>query len=283
MDYIILDLEWNGAYSRKRKAFFNEIIEIGAIKVNNEMKIIDSFSAIIRPQIGKKISTRVKKLTRITEDDLVKGVSFLRAMKMLRRFMRDAILVTWGLSDIKVLTDNYYYYSGKKRIDFIKRFLNLQEYCSRRLNFLDGNNKLGLSKALDMLNIEVDESNFHRAVGDCRLEYACLKKLYDRKLLEESIYNCDDEFYKEINFKNTVIKDINDSRINKDELTFICPKCGEKISTKGNWQLKNKVFRVAITCSKCQNEFIGKVKIWLTYSGVLVKKSIDLKSDIENE
>ena len=36
MDFVILDLEWNGTYSRRLKGFMNEIIEFGAVKVNEE-------------------------------------------------------------------------------------------------------------------------------------------------------------------------------------------------------------------------------------------------------
>ena len=33
MDYVILDLEWNTAYSKSAHKFVNEIIEFGAVKV----------------------------------------------------------------------------------------------------------------------------------------------------------------------------------------------------------------------------------------------------------
>ena len=31
MEYVILDLEWNGTYSRRIKGFINEIIESGGL------------------------------------------------------------------------------------------------------------------------------------------------------------------------------------------------------------------------------------------------------------
>ena len=34
MNFVILDLEWNGTYSRRLKGFMNEIIEFGAVKVD---------------------------------------------------------------------------------------------------------------------------------------------------------------------------------------------------------------------------------------------------------
>ena len=32
MEFAILDLEWNAAYSRRLKGYINEIIEFGAVK-----------------------------------------------------------------------------------------------------------------------------------------------------------------------------------------------------------------------------------------------------------
>ena len=43
MNFVILDLEWNPSYSKKLKGFINEIIEFGAIKVNSDLEIIDTF------------------------------------------------------------------------------------------------------------------------------------------------------------------------------------------------------------------------------------------------
>ena len=35
MKYVILDLEWNGTYSHKKKGFLKEIIEFGAVKFDD--------------------------------------------------------------------------------------------------------------------------------------------------------------------------------------------------------------------------------------------------------
>ena len=40
--YVILDLEWNGTYSRRIKGFINEIIEFGAAKVDESLNILDT-------------------------------------------------------------------------------------------------------------------------------------------------------------------------------------------------------------------------------------------------
>ena len=52
MDFIIMDLEWNNTYARKTKGFINEIIEIGAVKLDENLNFKDKFSCLIKPQIG---------------------------------------------------------------------------------------------------------------------------------------------------------------------------------------------------------------------------------------
>ena len=39
MNIVILDLEWNGAYSRRLHGFINEIIEFGAVKLDAQLNI----------------------------------------------------------------------------------------------------------------------------------------------------------------------------------------------------------------------------------------------------
>ena len=55
MNFIIFDLEWNNAYSYAKKGFMNEIIEIGAVKLDENLKEIDRFREVVRPQVYKKL------------------------------------------------------------------------------------------------------------------------------------------------------------------------------------------------------------------------------------
>ena len=50
MDFIIMDLEWNNTYARKTKGFINEIIEIGAVKLDENLNFKDKFSCLVRPR-----------------------------------------------------------------------------------------------------------------------------------------------------------------------------------------------------------------------------------------
>ena len=76
MQYIVMDMEWNNAYSKKLGAFVNEIIEIGAVKLDDSLRVLDTFSVIIKSKIGKKLRGRVKTLTHLTNEDISNGIPF---------------------------------------------------------------------------------------------------------------------------------------------------------------------------------------------------------------
>ena len=118
MEYVILDLEWNGTYSRRKQGFINEIIEFGAVKCDESMQIIDTFSALVKPQVGKKISGKVKSLTSITNEELAGGSQFMQVQSRFRKWMGQAVLLTWGTSDILTLIENYQYFCGSDKIPF---------------------------------------------------------------------------------------------------------------------------------------------------------------------
>ena len=63
MQYIVMDLEWNNVYSIKRGGFMNEVIEIGAVRLDEQLCEIDAFSHLIKSQIGKRLRGHVRELT----------------------------------------------------------------------------------------------------------------------------------------------------------------------------------------------------------------------------
>ena len=77
MNYIIFDLEWNNAYNYKTQKGINEIIEIGAVKLNDNLEIVDTFKQLIKPSLSKKLGSNFKRLTHITMEEIRNsGISF---------------------------------------------------------------------------------------------------------------------------------------------------------------------------------------------------------------
>lgn len=274
MDFVILDLEWNGTYSRRIKGFINEIIEFGAVKVDERLNIIDTFEAFVRPQVGKRISGKIKTLTSITNEDLEGGLQFMQVTSRFKKWMGDAVLMTWGTSDILTLIENYRYFCGNARIPFLTQYVNLQSYCEKMLDY-DATKQMGLSTSAQLLEIDEEDFDHHRALGDSLLSLRCLQKLYSPQTLQPFVQDADnDEFYDRIQFKTVVICDLNNPLIKRSDMCFNCDICGGHAHRASEWQLKNKSYRALFFCRRCQHKFYGRVQFKLKYEGMTVKKAI---------
>ena len=110
MDYVVLDLEWNQASdsrdARNRLLTF-EIIEIGAVKLNSRMEIVDTFEELIRPQVYDTMHHITEKLIGIHMKDLSGCRTFDVVMKdFLAWCGEDFMFGTWGPQDLTELQKN---------------------------------------------------------------------------------------------------------------------------------------------------------------------------------
>lgn len=73
MNYIVLDLEWNQSYRGKEYSIEEmpfEIIQIGAVKLDEHKNITGRWERIIRPVEYVKLHGKVSEMLEITEDEL---------------------------------------------------------------------------------------------------------------------------------------------------------------------------------------------------------------------
>ena len=138
MNYIVLDLEFNQSFPFKtgKKVEPNpecpfEIIQIGAVKLNEKFQQLDTFNYMIRPQIYPRLHPFVEKITGIHPEQLAGQPTFAEAYQAFLAFIGDepAILCTWGGDDIKSLYRNIYFYDldGESMTD---QFLNVQPFAA---------------------------------------------------------------------------------------------------------------------------------------------------------
>lgn len=281
MSYVILDLEWNGSFSKSAQRYVNEIIEFGAVKTDSEFHIIDTFSVLISPQIGKKLSGRVKQLTKITNEELAdSGIDFLSAAEAFSRFLGDATVMTWGTSDIHALIDNYRYYCDDYHIPFLSSYCDIQEYCERAMGKYDEGNQIGLGVCAEMLGVDFCEDDQHRADADAVLSLACVKKFADKIPVENYILKADCEaFYDRMMFKNYFITDLKSPRIDRAQLRFRCESCGKQARRSGKWKLHNKNFTSDFYCKHCDRKFTGRISFKQRFDGVKINKRIIVKAE----
>lgn len=276
MQYIVMDLEWNNVYSSKRSVYFNEIIEIGAVKLDDNLNQIDYFSQTVNTALGKRLRRKVKELTHITNEEINNGSGFTRIMSDFRHWIGNvpSVVMTWGNTDVYVMLENFGYFSGAHIVPFMHYYADLQKYCQYYLK--TGNEtQLGLTTAAEMLGIETDELELHRGLADSVLTAECLRKTFDKKKIEKFISSCDDEFYDRLNFKPYVIRDLNNPAIDKRKFTTYCPDCGFKLRRVSKWSFKNAFFRAKFNCENCGKKYKVSLRYKQYYDYVDFKKKVE--------
>ena len=285
MFYVIMDLEWNNSYNKYRKCFVNEILEIGAVMVNDELEVIDTFSVIIRSQLIKKLSGRVKNLTHITNEDMTSGVSFQRAVSDFSKWIgsKNCVFMSWGNSDIRVLYDNYSMFCKIKGIPFLTEYLDLQKYCQQFIVSAT-NQQISLVNAAIEMGIDISDCTFHRALEDSLLGLRCLKKCYNKDHLLNNAVICDEAFYQKLMFKATYITNINNPKIDKEKLKCKCDLCGEYMNRMSDWKSINQTFSSLFYCKNCERLVRYSARFKEYYDKVDVKTSVSemKKTDKDN-
>lgn len=276
MKYIILDLEWNTAFVKKNGNFLNEIIEVGAVMMDSEFNLVDTFTQVIKPKFSKKLSSRVKKLTNIQSEELQMGKPFIQVMDAFRKWIGrgDAIICSWGDTDIRTLVDNYKIFTNSNHIPFMKKYCNLQTYVQNAFN-PPITNQPGLANVAEALGIDTESLELHRALADCSLTMLCVKKLYNPELLSNFIKVCNAEFYKKLFFKPKIISDIKNPLVNKKELCGACPECGRRLTIQGDWSFKSNFFRAPHLCKSCDKPYSVNVRFKICFDSLEIRKRVD--------
>lgn len=274
MVYVILDLEWNNTYGRKTKSFINEIIEIGAVMLDENLQEISRFSSLIRSQIGKKLRGSVKQLTHITNEDLNNGIPFTKALSQFRRWIgtRDNVVITWGDGDIRVLIENCRYLNGIEIVPFLSNYADIQAYFHSIFNS-PPSRQVGLSAASQLLGIDEEAYSHHRALDDSLLTADVFRKIFNPETFPTFIRPCTHDFYSRLSFKPYVIGNINNPLVDKSKLTYICETCGQSAKRLTEWRFVSRHFRALFYCPNCDQKVKVGVSFKKLYDHVEVKKT----------
>lgn len=188
MNYIILDLEWNQPANGKnyvKKDLPFEIIQIGAIKLDDEGNELDSFNCVVCPSVYKKLHSAVKEVVALTEEDLKNGVTFHDAFLQLMQFCGDDyIFCTWGSQDLWQLQQNMQYYRIENAFPKVMKYYDVQKLFS--IVFEDGKLRRTVEHGVDVFGFEKDLP-FHSAVNDARYVSRIFRHLMENKEAMERV------------------------------------------------------------------------------------------------
>lgn len=184
MQFIVLDLEWNQPTSYQSPVFRKigdsllfEVIQIGAVKLGENFDILDSISIPVRPTHYLAIHPRVRRMTRLGQEELCDAPEFLEAME---RFVawcgEDYVFLTWGCDDVSVLQQNIDFFQFQRPLP---RMYDIQRLYAQ-VQGLKANQQKALKSAMEQLGIQEDEErSFHNAMHDAYYTALVWKKLPD--------------------------------------------------------------------------------------------------------
>lgn len=168
MNYIIFDLEWNQPPTPESAItnplyLIGEIIQIGAVKLNDTFEIIDELRLFIRPTYYQKLHKQISALTHIRDKDLIDAPYFPDAYNQFAAWCGEEYsFMTWSMSDMPILIDNMLLHG----IDCSRLPLcyDIQRIFGREI--YRSTNRCSLDHALEVLNLKGDLA--HDALHDAR-------------------------------------------------------------------------------------------------------------------
>ena len=268
-------MEFNSTKIPGTDRYINEIIEIGAVKLDNNLKETESFSSMIKPVFSKKLNTYVKSLTKINDKELNNAENFENIINNFINWCNpdeETVFLTWSDTDLHVLFENYKEILNLEKVEFINKYTDLQKYIQQFVK-TENNNQISLKSAAEIYGINTDGFSLHRAEDDSRVCAKLLSLTYKVDVFNKFIRNInEDDAYKRFSFKPYINSDIKSEGIDKEKLYFSCPVCGKRTKFSGKFNPKIKAFSNIIRCERCKRKISVSFRFKKNFDKITVAK-----------
>lgn len=267
MDYVIIDLEFNnlqGVYqtmsqyvnrenSYKRRLYPNEIIQIGAVRLGADLTMQDGLNLMIKNTFYKTLNPMISEMTGVTQAMMDEGIGYPEAVKVLEKFCEDAIVLTWGVSDLYEIIRNCHMHQTPITV-LGHRYLDLQTWIGQR----EGENRTpSLKSIMELYAIEVDESKLHDGFYDAQSTARVMKAAIAKYGKLDSFKNSRVLFSSDSIF----ITDISVRDVPDQEVTVMCPLCYGHIVYDISMTNEHGKIRSMYHCEECKSSYIEDIQV----------------------
>lgn len=247
MSYIVLDLEWNQSPQGKVgeiEAIPFEIIEIGAVKLDEEHRQTDQFREVVRPQLYTELHYKTREIVTLRSIDFASARTFSEVIRDFFSWCGDApCFCTWGPADLTELQRNLAYYNIPSPFPFPLMYFDIQKIFS--IAYEDRKSRRSLEYAVDFLHVP-KTIPFHSALSDAYYTALIMEHLTEKQIQSNSsidYYRTPQNRRQEIYLKyETYTKFISkpfESRTAamKDRIvtSTACYLCGKNVQKKIRW------------------------------------------------
>lgn len=247
MNYIIFDLEWNQCGSESEiltapVCLPGEIIEIGAVKLDDTFQKVDELRLYIKPKYYSKLHRRIVTLTGIRDRILAEqGLPFPEAYEKFLAFCGEEYsFMTWSTSDLPILVDNMLLHGID--VSNLPDTYDLQRiFCNEIMRF---SRRMSLDDALKVLNEKGDIA--HDALNDSRNTVLVCNHLD----LEEYAGEYVSRAFAEQPLK-TVFESPKAALEDEGLKRYQCPWCGETVTAESWLRVEHDEY---ISMGRCSEE-----------------------------
>ena len=261
MNYIIFDLEWNQCGSESEiitepLCLPGEIIEIGAVKLDDAFQKQDELRLYIKPKYYQKLHRRIVTLTGIRDKMLSEqGLTFPEAYEKFRAFCGEEYsFMTWSTSDLPILVDNMLLHGID--VSGLPDTYDLQRiFCNEIMRF---SRRMSLDDALKVLNEKGDTA--HDALNDSRNTALVCNHLDLEEYAGEYVSRA---------FAESPLKTVFESpraALESEALRqYRCPWCGETVTAEAWLRAEHDEY---ISMGRCSQEDEILLRLELTRTGL---------------
>ncbi len=256
MDYIIFDMEWNqpaddSVMVRSPLYLTGEIIEIGAVKLDADFRLVDELKLYIRPQYYQKLHRKIATLTGIRDQILQEqGLPFPEAFAKFRDFCgEDFAYMTWSTTDLPMLVDNMVLHGMD--VSRLPLFCDLQRVFGREI--MRQERRHSLEEAMEVLGVTGGAA--HDALNDAKNTALVCEKMDLGDYIAE---------YTGLVFSEAPLTQVFASRqeaLAEEGLRrFPCPWCGETVECESWLSLGSRGLAAMGACPE-GDEFLAQLAV----------------------
>ena len=255
---VALDMEWNQPlpwkeYPRVPKALMpGEIIQIGAVKLAPDGQQLSELRLSVRPKYFKQVHWKVKKLTQISEAEMMNGMPFPEAAKLLGDWLTEDgapyDIFAWGGEDERVLVANLDAW-GLNPAWMPENIYDLRFIYDCFLGRYE--QSTSLTDAAAELGAELDLMQ-HDSLNDARyLAAICAHTDLSKGMAEyEELGSAPAPGKPLQRLRVPGLRDFDTAVRNTPLRSFTCPACGEALTVK-DWIPQNKDRQIALVKCSC--------------------------------
>ncbi|MBR1398456.1 MAG: exonuclease domain-containing protein [Selenomonadaceae bacterium] len=188
MFHVVIDLEMNPikrSEKELRKHLTDEIIEFGAVKLDDDFKQIDNFQCYVKPEFGE-ITKHITKLTSITNEMVADKDTFINAFNDFMNWVgsKAVTIYSWSNSDINQLKSECKFKYPDFNIECLEQnWVDLQKEFDDKIGL---HSSLALKHAVGAMNRNF-EGTAHTALADAENTAAILTLMQDDEAFAETM------------------------------------------------------------------------------------------------